>query len=42
MTKVYVSDDYLAYQNEMAELVRMVVKEKFIAGVKPSYAGEPS
>ena len=37
--KVYGNDDYLAYQNGMAELVRT---EKFIAGAKPRHAGEPS
>lgn len=42
MTRVYVNKDYLAYQHEMAEVVRTVVKQKFIGGVKPSYGSEPA
>ena len=41
-TKVRISPSLLDYRQGMAELVRQVVKEKFIAGVKPSFAGEPS
>ena len=42
MTKLYFSEDSLVYQMEMAELVRHVVKEKFIAGVKSGGGVEPS
>jgi hypothetical protein len=41
MTKVYVTQSILDYQQEMADLVRQTIKEKFIAGVKAARRGEP-
>jgi hypothetical protein len=42
MTKLLFSEYSLLYQMEMGELVRKVVKEKFIAGVKSGGQGEPA
>jgi hypothetical protein len=41
MTKVYVTQSILDYRQEMADLVRQTIKEKFIAGVKAPRRGEP-
>jgi hypothetical protein len=41
MTKVYVTQSILDYRQEMADLVRQTIKEKFIAGVKAARRGAP-
>ena len=41
MTKVRISEYFLIYQTDMAELVRESVREKYIGGVKSHYHDEP-
>jgi hypothetical protein len=42
MTKVLITEYFLAYQRGMDEFVRQIVKEKYIAGVKSGGHAEPS
>ena len=41
MTKVWINEYFLAYQKGMVEFVRQIVKEKYIAGVRPDSREEP-
>jgi len=41
MTKVFFAEHILAYRREMAETVRQVIRENYVAGVKTYIGAEP-